>query len=272
MSVGGVWTNTYGSVMKLQQRVGGTVTGTYRSSTGSTGEYYVVGLVAAGDPTPELGQCVSLAIYWRSFTGSKGDPSWHWVSGLSGQLDVSGAEPTLYLMHAMVATCDFPGLATAGTWVDKLSYTPKNDATPGSAPELAIEQAVASADPISGLWDCREDPSLRLELALSNPASGYVTGNWYTATEQAPALGFTDVDALSGGIPRQGLAIAIGTDAAGRCRSMAGSLELSSKVLTLTAFTSRGTAGDAIYTQTTTAQLTFTRSSEALMALPFVLP
>ncbi len=261
MSVGGVWTNSYGSVMELQQLVGGMVTGTYRSSTGSTGEYYVVGMADAGDPTPELGQCVALAIYWRSFTGGKGDPSWHWVSGLSGQLDVSGAVPTLYLMHAMVATCDFPGLAPAGTYIDKLIYTPKQDAAPGTAPEFVIEQPEAGGDPISGLWVCREDPSLRLELALNNPSAGYVTGNWYTAKEQALALGFTDVDALSGGIPRQGLAVGIGLDAAGRCRSMAGSLEFSSGVLTLTVFTSRGTAGDAIYTQTTIGQLTFTRSA-----------
>src|SRR5690606_9675101 len=116
-----------------------------------------------GDPTPDLGQCVALAIYWRSFTGGKGDPSWHWVSGLSGQLDVSGPQPTLYLVHDMVATCDFPGLATAGTYVDKLIYTPKQDAAPGTAPELTIDQSEVSADPISGLWACREDPGLRLE-------------------------------------------------------------------------------------------------------------
>lgn len=256
-----MWTNSYGSVMALQQLVGGMVTGTYRSSTGSTGEYYVVGMADAGDPTPQRGQCVALTIYWRSFTGGKGDPSWHWVSGLGGQLDVSGAQPTLYLMHEMVATCDFPGLAAAGTYVDKLIYMPKKDAAAGSAPELAIEQPEVSADPISGLWVCREDPSLRLELALNNPSVGYVTGNWYTATEQALALGFTDTDALSGGIPRQGLAVGIGMDAAGSCRSMAGSLEFSSAVLTLTVFTSRGTARDAIYTQTTTGQLTFMRST-----------
>ncbi len=261
MSVTGVWTNSYGSVVELKQRLGGMVTGTYKSSTGSTGEYYVVGMADAKDPTPELGQSVALAIYWRSFTGGKGDPSWHWVSGLSGQLDVSGAQPTIYLMHAMVATCDFPGLADAGTYIDKLIYTPQKDAGPGAAPELTMGQQEASGDPISGLWVCREDSSLRLELVLNNPSVGYVVGQWYTATGQHPALGFTDVDALSGGLPCQGLSVGIGINSAGICRSMAGSLGFSSGVLTLTVFTSRGTAGDAVYTETTTGQLTFMRSA-----------
>ncbi|HLT91119.1 MAG TPA: avidin/streptavidin family protein [Woeseiaceae bacterium] len=261
MSVTGTWTNSYGSVMELQQLVGGMVTGTYQSSTGSTGKYFVVGMANMNDPTPQLGQSVALAIYWRSYEGGPSDPSWHWVSGLSGQLDVSGAQPTIYLMHAMVATCDFPGLADAGTYVDKLVYTPKG-ALQEPAPKLEIASPEAAADPISGIWVCRENPGLALGLALNNPSVGYVTGNWYTPTGQYPVLAFTDVDAQSAGLPRQGLSVTVGLGTAGTCQSMAGSLEFSTGVLTLTVFDSRGTAGDAIYVQTKASQLTFSRNAE----------
>lgn len=260
MSVGGVWSNSYGSVMDLTQMVGGMVTGTYQSSTGSTGKYYVAGMSGLTEPTPALGQSVALSIYWRSYTGGQGDPSWHWVSGLSGQLDIGGPVPTLYLMHAMVATDDFPGLADVGTYIDKLIYTPKKDAPAEAAVELAVEGKAVAADPIGGLWVSREDPSLRLNVTVNNPQAGYVVGTLFTATRQFVVLGFTDVDAQPAGIARQGLSVSVGINTTGACQSMAGSLDFSTGILTLTLFTSRGTAPDAIYTQTKTSQLTFIRS------------
>lgn len=260
MSVTGVWTNSYGSIMELTQLVGGMVSGTYQSSTGSTGKYYVVGMANGAEPTPETGQGVALSIYWRSYAGGQGDPSWHWVSGLSGQVDISGPQPTMYLMHAMVATDDFPGVADVGTYIDKLVYTPKADAVPGRVDDLSGERA--AGDPITGLWTSREDPSLRLSLAISNPNVGYVTGTLYAASKSYVVLGFTDVDAESSGIARQGLSVSICVSTTGTCQSMAGSLDFASGILTLAVFASKGTAPDAIYTQTRLSQLTFVRTSE----------
>ena len=261
MSLTGVWSNSYGSVMNLSQFAGGLIAGTYSSSTGSTGKYYVAGMAGPSDPTPSLGQSAALSIYWRSYTGGQGDPSWHWVSGLSGQLNTSGSQPTLYLMHAMVATDNFPNVANVGTYIDKLIYTPKQGETDSSIKD-ALSEGANGTDPISGVWVCNEEPGTIMQLSVSGPSTGYVTGDLACAAGRYVLVGFTDVDAQSGGIARQGLSVSVGVGDAGVCMSMAGSLDFSTGVMTLTVYASRGTSADTIYTQTQVSQWTFTKSSD----------
>lgn len=86
MSIAGVWVNAYGSKMDLGLLNNNLVMGTYQSSTGSTGTYRVIGLQQTADPTPQTGQAVALAIEWHSVVAGPPDNSWHWVSGLSGEL------------------------------------------------------------------------------------------------------------------------------------------------------------------------------------------
>ena len=148
MSFTGKWINSYNSVMTLTQALDGTISGSYSSITGSSGSYYVLGYANPADATPALGQAAALSIYWKSYAGGIGDPSWHWVSGLSGQMTLaSDASPSLVLLHAMVATCDFPGLATAGTYPDKLVYVPYMPGTTVAtlAPKI-VQPPAAAAD------------------------------------------------------------------------------------------------------------------------------
>lgn len=259
MSLTGTWSNSYGSVMTLEQYSSGLVGGSYQSSTGSTGVYNVIGFAPVTPPTPQLGQSVALSIYWRSTQGGQGDPSWHWVSGLSGQLNIAGAEPTIYLMHAMVATDDFPGLATVGTYIDKLLYTPKTGSAleiPARPGERATE--AAGADPISGVWKCREIPGATLSVNIIDDIYGYVSGQLTLPAGTYGAIGFTDTYATQDGVPRQALSMSLVMGA--QSQSMAGSLEFSTGVLTLSIFTSQGTPGDAIYVETKLSQLTFVKS------------
>jgi saccharopepsin len=122
MSFTGQWENNYGSVMKLVQAVDGTISGSYSSTTGSSGTYYVLGYANPADPTAALGQAAALSIYWRPYAGAgQPDASWHWVSGLDGQMSIAkDGTVSLILLHALVATCDLTDVATTGTYLDKL--------------------------------------------------------------------------------------------------------------------------------------------------------
>lgn len=100
LSVEGVWKNEFGSTLEIGP-VGpdGCFRGTYRSDTGATGVYPVVGVA---DPAP-VGDnlAVSFSVSWRSLQGSE-DPSWHWVSGFTGLLqEKDGVESlsTTYLLQ-----------------------------------------------------------------------------------------------------------------------------------------------------------------------------
>lgn len=114
LSVSGVWENEFGSTLEIGPvAADGTFRGTYRSHTGATGMYPVVGVA---DPQP-IGDnlAVSFAVTWRSLEGEP-DPSWHWVSGFTGLLQEAQGQETLattYLLQQN-ATSDVPAwMATA---------------------------------------------------------------------------------------------------------------------------------------------------------------
>ncbi len=114
MTVSGVWQNEFGSTLEIGPVASdGTFRGTYRSHTGTTGVYPVMG-VADPEPTGD-NISVSFSVTWRSLEG-KEDPSWHWVSGFTGLLQEKNGQETLsttYLLQQNATTSAPDWMATA---------------------------------------------------------------------------------------------------------------------------------------------------------------
>lgn len=268
MGITGTWVNSYGSSMILaQDATTGAISGTYQSSTGSTGVYNVLGYALPGFATPALGEAFALSIFWLSTAGGPSDPSWHWVSGLGGQAVSAGtSSQTLNLIHCLVATDAFPDLAQPGSYVDKLVYesTPIASST-GIAASLArpaLRKAMSvMPNPINGSWVCGAAPGIVLVLSLVDQDTGQVAGSLTYGGSTYTLNGFTDCNAVSDKIPLQGLAVTAALADQNMVISLSGSLEFSSGQLTLTQLLNQGTANTATYVQTTVDQLVFTLAS-----------
>jgi hypothetical protein len=259
MTLAGLWQNEYGSQMDLGLFNDNLIMGTYSSSTGSTGKYMVIGLQATADPTANAGQPVALAIEWHSIAGGQGDPSWNWSSGLSGQLSLQNGQESLVLAHAMVASSDFPDLCSAGTYIDKLTYTRVS----GDAANAVAKPDLSTAldDPLAGTWQS-SDGSILLGLQIypyTGSLFGWIEGQMSMNGNVSPVYGVTDINAASDGLSLQSAAITALPNAAGPAIAFAGCLDLSGGLLTLLDLTSQSTAPNATYVQTTATQLTFTR-------------
>jgi hypothetical protein len=119
----GTWINEYGSIMNINTLENGIFHGQYRSTTGDTGTYKVVGVYDT-NPAPNM-LAVSFSISWRSIAneGDKSDFS-HACSSLSGQILQNGTTLIMPVMHILTTPHD-----PANTWknslVDKLTYTKK---------------------------------------------------------------------------------------------------------------------------------------------------
>lgn len=197
MTISGTWKNSYGSVMALSEISDGLRVGSYSSSTGSTGKYHVLGWAAP--ETAAHGRALALAIFWRSFAGGPSDPSWHWVSGMSGQRIDQHGVANLVLMHAMVATDDFPNLAPVGTYLDKLTFVPGDSEEAAERDsEGAIEaiEAILSAggehSPVSGSWRCAQRPDTALEISGVDESTGAVRARLETRAGSFDCVGFAD--------------------------------------------------------------------------------
>jgi hypothetical protein len=242
--------------MLLEQSPDGKLFGTYQSSTGATGTYLVAGFANPSDSSA-IGESLALSIFWRSIDGGQSNPTWHWVSGLGGQqVTPEGETPTLDLLHAMVATTDDPGLAGAGTYLDKLIYAP--DPGFASLPSRSGSPA-GGGDPIDGTWICREDPAVVLTLEVTWPKYGDVAGTLWIAGGIWDIAGFTDTYAAQDGVNLQGLSVCALLGGTGWTVALAGSLDREADVVTVTGFTNQGTAPDSTYLQTKLAALTFVR-------------
>lgn len=266
MNVTGKWVNSYQSLMDITQHADASITGIYRSTTGSDGRFSMLGFANPEGPTPDKGQSVALAINWRSLDGGQGDASWHWTSGYSGQLsqDPDGKR-TIHIMHAMDATKEFPGLADVGVHMDKLRFEPyTGDDKSTSLPlhEAAEESLNAEAEQedqkqIVGRWHSREQPRNILDLRYLASAPGGIHGTLRTGGEILPVAGFTDIYARRVGLPLQSVTVASGVNRKGHVSTLTGNIDLRSGTLKLFELDSRGTPPDAIYTQTIIKSWTF---------------
>lgn len=258
MTLVGTWQNEYGSQMQLAMLGTNLVWGTYSSTTGSTGKYMVIGFQQAANPTPSAGQAVALAIEWHSIVAGPGDPSWNWSSGLSGQISIQSGKESLVLAHAMVASSDFPGLATAGTYIDKLTYF----RTAANAPDVPTlpDRAAPMADPLVGTWRGTDGTLMAIEVS-PYPGSpfGWVEGRIMISGVTTSIEGVTDINAQASGLFLQSTAITTLPSPAGPAIAFAGCLNYRDGRLTLTNLTSQSTAPDATYVETRVSENIFVR-------------
>jgi saccharopepsin len=260
MSLNGIWRNGYGSVMSLGQEADGRLFGSYQSTTGSTGTYYVLGACDPREAEPGLGRSLALSIFWRSIGEDPADPSWHWVSGLGGQHLETEAGASLIMMHSMVASTPFPGQAEVGSHLDKLVFTP----LPGArVPAVASAKDLMASAPAAGLpsglegaWVDEGDPSIRLLPRLLHPRFGFAVAELEIGGRRCLAQGFLDPFAQAEGCRLQALSLTGLIDPEkGETLALSGSLDRDKGLLTLTVFRNAGTSADLTYTQTRVEQL-----------------
>lgn len=254
MSLAGVWKNAYGSTISLSLASPNLITGTYQSSTGSTGTYEVIGYQTSADPTSTAGQAAALAIDWHSVEPGPPDESWHWVSGLSGQLSLQNGAEQLVLAHSLVASSDFQGLAAAGTYIDKLIYQ-RVSTTPAqqAAPAPAAGVAAGTADPLVGSWLAMDGTELLISSIVPYPgnAFGWIFGKLIWNSSPSLVYGVTDINARSGGLTKQSVSIVgLPSGQGGPAVSLSGTLDLGSGILTMLELQSRSTAPGSSYLQT----------------------
>jgi len=244
----GAWQNQYGSVLTLVSD-GEALFGTYISSTGSTGAYYVVGFGSTDAATQSHGIGVALSILWHPYEQVKPDPSWHWVSGFGGQLigDSTGA-PNIILNHDLVATDNFPSAGNVGSYIDKLVYTPSIKST---LPKKFNQTKTPIADPINGTWQCtmpQTGPILTLQMFDAD--SGFISGNMMLNDGGVyPLMGFADSNAKSQELSLEGVACTVSLGN-GVYIAFSGWLDLTQNQLVLLQQISQGTAARVQYMQT----------------------
>ncbi|WP_028223019.1 avidin/streptavidin family protein [Paraburkholderia oxyphila] len=259
MSLAGTWQNEYGSIMMLAVE-GHAVAGTYASTTGSVGSYEVLGTQIGADPDEHRGQPVALAIAWHSVGEDPPDASWHWSSGLSGQISIQNCEEVLVVAHSMIASCEFPGLAAPGSYIDKLHYR----RVPGASAPVRIGAPAGRrapiADPLEGTWSAAN--GIVMSLAVRPHARGgfgYVSGRIHFGDVGAEITGFTDLQATASGLALQSVSLATLDVASGLAVSLSGTLNVQTGALDLLMMRSGATAPDHVYAQTRTSFAPFTR-------------
>ncbi|NWA65368.1 avidin/streptavidin family protein [Pseudomonas reactans] len=261
-SVAGTWKNDYGSVMTLTV-TGNVITGSYQSSTGSTGQYAITGYQASTSLSQEQGLPVALAIDWHPLDQQQADPSWHWVSGLCGQLHQIAGEDRFELSHLLVATREFPDLANQGTYLDKLSYR----RVPGEAIELnpvAPTMSSKQDNPLNGTWLATEGYDLKLHVSASSQlALGCVSGTLTTSSECVEISGFTDINAGAVGLSLQSVSLTAAQKSGDTVLTLAGSLDLKEDGLTLLALFTSSTPASRRYVQTQVKSILFKRALSA---------
>ena len=259
MSAAGTWKNEYGSIMTLQE-AGANLIGIYRSSTGSVGTYEVQGVQVGNAATAEMGQPVALSISWHAIDDASHDPSWHWQSGLCGQISLQDDEEVLVLAHNMVASSDFCGLVKAGSYIDKLTYR----RAPLHEPERSLPRKnEVPGNGLAGRWISAEGATLELKVfAACDNGLGYVSGRLVRSAGTVPVRGFTDLHSAPVGIAMQSLALTAA--GASEVLGLSGALDGATGCLSLFEMTSESTAPGNSYSQTRMASVLFNREAQHL--------
>lgn len=262
MTLAGIWENDYHSKMTLSVAADGLVTGFYESTTGSTGKYVVIGRQTSVEPSAGAGQAAALAIHWHSIVAGPEDNSWHWVSGLSGQLSLLPEGERLVLSHALVASIDFPGLADAATYIDKLVY--RRSGSAASTPPVMDEQETNDPSALVGTWRAPDGTEIIIDQVTTGEGGkiGYVTGQMLENGVSTKLDGVTDILAVQGKLRFQSLALVGLPDVAtGPAISWAGTLDLQAGILSLLDQMSASTPASATYVQTSIQGKQFTKVS-----------
>lgn len=256
-NIAGTWKNEYESQLILSEH-DEWLYGIYRSHTGSTGRYNVIGCFADKSYCRIPGSAVAFAVYWRNLDENLEDPSWHWVSGMAGQLHREPhKESKLLLNHNLVVTNTWHGICEEGAYLDKLTFHPGHPSV--SHPQKSKIQPPPGQDPINGLWKC-DFSNLCLELRLYNKQTGEVRGSLKRETQEFQVRGFVDCYAENK-IQHEGLTLVAPTSD-GKCLSLSGSLDLKSQTLALLMQSATGTNSNQLYLQTMAQGLYFKKSKK----------
>ncbi|MBJ2218473.1 pepsin-like aspartic protease [Pseudomonas sp. MF7453] len=261
VSVAGTWQNDYGSLMSLQVS-GQQVFGTYQSSTGSTGHYAISGFSSKTGATHAENQPLSLAIEWHDLDEKTSDPSWNWVSGLSGQLSTGDKGDVLTLSHLLIASSDFPDLAGRGTYIDKLVY--RRVANPSLAnPGHTIESIPVDND-LAGRWIAHDGTTLTLTVESERQyrfgvVRGYLTSSASDAV--VDVCGFTDINAVASKLAFQSVSLTVSNTPDATLATLSGTLDLAQSTLSLLVLTSVPGVPAQAYLATKISPLSFIRAT-----------
>jgi saccharopepsin len=255
MSAAGTWKNEYGSIMTLVEK-GNNLSGVYQSSTGSVGTYAVLGVQVGNAATTSLGQPLALAISWLAIDDALPDPSWHWSSGLCGQINYENGEEVMVLAHTLVASSDFPSVAGVGSYIDKLTY--KRVAAQLFDPFL-YRKHEAPGNPLAGRWLAANGSHLTLRVdAAYDRKLGVVSGSIVQQTGTLNVKGFTDLHMAAGDLSLQSVALTANVGES-QVLALSGTLDIGAGRLTLLDMTSAATAPDTRYCQTRIASTLYNR-------------
>lgn len=257
--VTGTWTNDYGSVMTLEV-AGQHISGSYQSSTGSTGHYSVTGALAGPGATRARNQPLALAIEWHDLGDGTQDPSWNWVSGLSGQLSVTDRGDTLTLSHLLIASGDFPELAHRGTYMDKLVYRRLEEKLRFTTPP-ATTAALPIENTLTGNWVAEDGSSLVLSVwSDSERRFGVVRGTFTSAGTSSELTGFTDIKTVGSKLERQSVTLVVSNTEATTVSALCGVLDFLGGALSLLVMASSAVAPEHAYLATQVSSLHFKRT------------
>lgn len=259
VSVAGTWQNDYGSLMSLNVS-DRQVCGTYQSSTGSTGHYAIRGFTAGAGATRIKNQPLALAIEWHDLGDETSDPSWNWVSGLSGQLSTDDRGDVLTLSHLLVASGDFPDLASRGNYLDKLVYRRVAEHPPATSCEPIEVMPVENA--LAGQWVALDQTILSLTVeADSQHRFGIVRGFLTTNDTAVELTGFTDINAVTSKLALQSVSLTVTTTQDGAVSTLCGTLDFVQQTLNLLVLASSPVPPAQAYLATKISSLNFIRAT-----------
>lgn len=259
VTVAGTWRNDYGSVMTLETS-GQQLSGSYQSSTGSTGEYSITGCLSGAGATRVKNQPVALAIEWHDLDNGNRDPSWNWASGLSGQLSVTDQGDVLTLNHVLVATSDFPELARQGRYIDKLVYRRLEQQAPFRL--ISHIETLPIGNSLAGRWVTTDGIFLVLSVhSDSKQRLGFVRGSFTCVDACNEVTGFTDINAQACKLSLQSVSLTAANIRDATVSTLCGTLDLVADTLNLLVLNSSAVAPAHAYLATQISSMYFKRAT-----------